>query len=369
MFRKIKKVSFWLLVAANILAILLMAAIGNVDHVHPVAHPLWANLGLGFPVILAVNAGFLVLWVCIRFRMVWLPLLGLLLCYVPIRKYIPFNPPKELPHGTIKVLSYNVYLFAPWDLPEGSSNPIIDYIIQSKADIVCLQEANAGESKAATDIDPIAELAKHYEHIDTVHKQSGRGDVLMVLSRYPILRREIIPYESDGNISVAYTLDIRGTETLLVNNHLESYRLDQKDKDGFKSLVRHPFDTPSSKRESAYLIDKLGEASALRAPQAEAVARYVAERLNRKMPVILCGDFNDNPISYAHRTIAERLTDCYIASGNGPGISYHKSGMLVRIDHILCSSDFEPYGAKVDDRVGNSDHYPIFCRLKYRPKP
>ena len=109
--------------------------------------------------------------------------------------------------------------------------------------------------------------------------------------------------------------------------------------------------------------------SVRRAPQAEAVARYVRKYLDRKVPVILCGDFNDSPLSYTHRTIARELTDCYVASGNGPGISYHKSGMYFRIDHIFCSDDFEPYGAKVDNSVTASDHYPICCWLKYRPKP
>ena len=63
------------------------------------------------------------------------------------------------------------------------------------------------------------------------------------------------------------------------------------------------------------------------------------------------------------------MTDCYIASGNGPGISYHKNGMYFRIDHIFCSDDFEPFEAKVDDKIDNSDHYPIYTWLKYRPKP
>ncbi len=369
MFRKVKKITFYSLVSGNILAILLMVAIGNVDRINPVDHPLWANLGLGLPILLVVNVLFLIFWVCVRFKIAWLPLLGFILCYVPIRKYSPFNPSKELPHGTIKVLSYNVYLFAPWDLPKGSSNPIVDYILRSKADIVCLQEAGVEEMKGVMKQDPYTELSQHYEYVDTVRKGPGNADVLMVLSRYPILGREIIPYESEGNMSIAYTLDIKGIKTLLVNNHLESYHLNQKDKDDFTSLVKHPFGTPSPKQESTYLIDKLGEASALRAPQAETVARYVAKRLDKKMPVILCGDFNDSPISYAHRTIAERLTDCYISSGNGPGISYHNSGMFVRIDHIMCSSDFEPYDAKVDDSVATSDHYPIYCRLKYRPKP
>ena len=87
-----------------------------------------------------------------------------------------------------------------------------------------------------------------------------------------------------------------------------------------------------------------------------------------KMSKIVCGDFNDGPISYAHRTIAKGLTDCFVSSGNGFGISYHHSGFFVRIDNILCSDDWEPYECKVDDKIAVSDHYPIICKLKMRPK-
>ena len=80
--------------------------------------------------------------------------------------------------------------------------------------------------------------------------------------------------------------------------------------------------------------------------------------------MILCGDFNDSPISYAHRTLDKVLTDCYVATGNGPGISYHHNAIFVRIDNIMCSSHWTPYGCKVDRSARHSDHYPIYCWLK-----
>ena len=47
-----------------------------------------------------------------------------------------------------------------------------------------------------------------------------------------------------------------------------------------------------------------------------------------------------------------------------------RTGVIyTRIDHILCSDFFKPYGAKVDDSIHTSDHYPIFCWLEMRPKP
>jgi hypothetical protein len=190
--------------------------------------------------------------------------------------------------------------------------------------------------------------------------------VISVYSKYPILSKEHIPYKSVGNHSAAYQLKIGRDTVLLINNHFETVGLSMEDKEQFKSLVKGDLKKGSAKVESKRLIDKLGEASAIRAPQAEAVARYVSQHSNES--IILCGDFNDGPLSYVHRTLARNLTDCYKATGNGPGISYHYGGFYVRIDNIFCSNDWVPYGCKVDNKIKASDHYPIVCWLKKRPK-
>ena len=263
-------------------------------------------------------------------------------------------------------MSFNVYMFDPWDVKKGETNPIVDYVVNSKADIVCLQEATVDASGSDHILDT---LKKHYPYYKLMVKKKPAADHILLLSRYPILWQDSIPYKSNSNMSVAYMLDIKGTKTLLVNNHFESFGLTNDDKEGFKTLVKGSMKTNDMKSESSHLLHKLGTVAERRAPEVEMVAKYVKKYLDKKVPVILCGDFNDNPLSYAHRTIANILTDCYVSSANGPGISYHRSGMYFRIDHIFCSDDFEPYGAKVDNSVTNSDHYPVYCWLKYRPKP
>lgn len=366
MFSKLKKLTYRVLLIGNIIVILLMLFVGNIGRLNPVDYPSLANLGLGFPILLVLNLVFLGVWCFCRLRSIWLPLLGFILCYGPIRTYLPFNFPEDKPHGSIKVLSYNVFMFSSWDEPHGAKNPIVDYIVKSKADIVCLQEAQARLDNS----DQIySTLKKHYPYFKLMIKKHPGADYIVLLSKYPVLWQDTIPYGSSSNQSVAYMLDIKGTKTLVVNNHFESNGLSSGDKEGFKTLVKGELKTDEAKKQSVHLIKKLGDVSARRAPQAEAVARFIKKYLDKQIPVILCGDFNDSPLSYTHHVISKELNDCYVESGNGPGISYHKSGMYFRIDHIFCSDDFESYGAKVDNSVTTSDHYPIYCWLKYRPKP
>ena len=208
-------------------------------------------------------------------------------------------------------------------------------------------------------------LKPMYAYQDTTIHPKG-GNCLMLLSKYPILSKELIPYESTGNMSVAYRLKIKGKVVLVINNHLETTGLSLEDRRQFKNLVVGKLQVDTAEETSKLLVVKLAEATRKRAPEAEAVAEYVKH--HKSMSTILCGDFNDGPISYAHRTIAKNLTDCYIASGNGPGISYHHGGFFVRIDNIMCSDDWEPYECYVDNKIAVSDHYPIICKLKMRPK-
>lgn len=361
MIKQLKKITLQMMAGANLATIVLMLLIGYSGCLNPVSHPTLANAGLVFPIFLVINFAFLVFWAVFRLRGVIIPLLGFIVCYQPVRTYMPLNISREVPEGAVKVLSYNVWLFAGWD-DHGRPNPILSYICQQNADIVCLQESG-GQEVGQARID--SALNAVYQYRDSTHSRLG-SDVLSVYSKYPILSKDHISYQSVGNHSSAFHLKIGRDTVLLINNHLETTGLSPEEKEQFKSLVKGNLKNGSAKVESKRLIDKLGEASAKRAPEAEAVARYVSQHSNES--VILCGDFNDGPLSYVHRTLVRDLTDCYTATGNGPGISYHRAGFYVRIDNIFCSDDWESYGCRVDNKIKSSDHYPIVCWLKKRPK-
>ncbi len=66
--------------------------------------------------------------------------------------------------------------------------------------------------------------------------------------------------------------------------------------------------------------------SAIRAPQADTIAHEIAASPHPY--IIVCGDFNDTPISYTHRTIAQDLDDAFTQSGRGLGISYNQKQIL-----------------------------------------
>lgn len=363
MFGKLKKVTIQMVAGANIATILLMFLIGFSDRVNPVNFPVLSNIGLSFPVFILINLTFLFFWLLFQRRKVWIPIVGFLICYVPVREYAPLNIKHEVPKGAIRVMSYNVFLFAGWNSP-GTSNGILQYIKKQHPDILCLQEAGCQEIGQAN-IDSV--LDKIYPYKQYSHHSSSNSETIALYSKFPIVDSVRINYPSKGNFSVAYRVTIDEDSVWIINNHLETTGLSQDERKGFKLMMKGEMDHHVAKSTSKLIITRLGESSAKRAVEADAVSEFIEHHQHES--IILCGDFNDGPISYTHHTIVKKLIDCYIESGFGPGISYHKGGFFVRIDNIMCTSDWEPFQCNVDNKIKLSDHYPISCWLKKRPKP
>ena len=75
-------------------------------------------------------------------------------------------------------------------------------------------------------------------------------------------------------------------------------------------------------------------------------------------PLIMCGDFNDTPLSYAYKKISNDLKDAFVYAGYGLGNTYSGNLPPVRIDFILHSPSFNSHEFKVHG-ILLSDHYPV----------
>lgn len=353
-----------LILAANALFTGLLLLTAYSPHIQPVAHPVQSCAGLVFPVFLVINAGFLIFWLIIRrYKSALLPLIGMLLCYAQIRTYLPINfHTDHLPEECIKLLSYNIMAFDGATKQDGKS-PILTYLKESDADILCLQEYSTTEdSRHLSQKDVERELKAYPYH--RIHAM-GKGQVNKVAcySKFPILSARELDYPSESNGSVLYEIKIGEDTITLINNHLESNKLTQADKVVYEDMLKSP-EKEKVKSGARLLIRKLAEASAIRAPQADTIAREIAASPHPY--IIVCGDFNDTPISYAHRTIARELDDAFTQSGRGLGISYNQNKFYFRIDNILTSKNLKAYNCTVDRSIKDSDHYPIWCYIAKR---
>ena len=361
MIKQVKAFTVNLIAGANIATVILMLCAGFSDRLNPADFPLLSCFNLAFPVFLVVNLLFLFFWLTFKWKKIWIPIVGYLLAYSPICLYMPVNMRQEVPEGAIKLLSYNVCQYGGNYKYEDGFDTVYHYLQRQDADIVCLQE----------DVDTWRRFVFHrYKKIypyndttifcNTAESFNGVG----IHTRFPIIRKERIQYQSKANGSVAYFLQAGSDTILVINNHLEGTHLSNEDRANYKRMIRGRMERDTIKAESISLLEKLGKYNAKRATEAEAVHRYI--EAHSQYPIIVCGDFNDNPISYSRRTVAQGLTDCFKETGRGVGLSYNQKGFFVRIDHILCSRHWQPYNCEIDSKMDASDHNPIICWLKMR---
>lgn len=235
---------------------------------------------------------------------------------------------------------------------EDESRPVQHYIQESDADVVCLQEYHwdTRKTRKAFPMYPYRRLLK-----------ASNGNGMACLSRFPILSVEPISYESGSNASFLLRLNIKGDTLTLICNHLESNKLDAHDKEVYEGLLKSP-EEQNVKSDSKYLLHKLADAVAIRGPQADSVAQVISRQSGKYL--LVCGDFNDSPISYAHHTIGKGLTDAYREAGWGPGFSYNRNFLYFRIDHLFVNKGFKVLKCRVDNSISASDHYPLWCLVE-----
>lgn len=356
--RKIGNFILYIVLVLNmvVLAFMLLSAFSS--YVDPARFPVLSCLGLVYIIFFVINLAFAVFWLIARPAFILVPVFGIVLTWGAFRSVFPVNKHDEPVEKALTVLSYNVMGFKlqQADLKE-KRNKIVRYIQDCDADIVCLQEYILSEkSTHLSEKDLIKKLSGYKYHKSLKVGGESNKNKIACFSKYPILECEKIDYSSLYNGSAIFKLKIGGDTVIVINNHLESNKLTQKDRNAYNNIINTD-DPDSVKSNIMFLARKLADAAAKRVKQAEAVAEKV--KYYDKYPVIVCGDFNDGPLSLAHRIICEGLSDAFVEKGFGLGISYNQNRFYFRIDNILLNSRWNVYSCEVDNSIKDSDHYPI----------
>ena len=361
MVKQLKNFTVQMLTGANVATVVVMLLVGYSDRLDPTDHPMLSIVGMAFPFFLLVNMAFLLFWLIFKWTRAWVPFVGFVIAYVPISIYMPLHTSQEVPEGAIKLVSYNVCTYGGNYKYEDGFEKVRDYLQEQQADIVCLQEDVDTWSRYV-----LREYARILPYNDTVVISSSEQtfNALGIHTRFPIVKRERIVYPSLANGSVAWWLKVGEDTLIVVNNHFESCHLTKEDRVQYRHIIKGEMPRDSLRTESTMLLVKLAEANAKRASQIRVVKDYVEEHADH--PIIVCGDFNDNPISYSRHTMGEVLTDCFVTTGRGIGLSYNQKAFSFRIDHIFCSKDIQPYNCQIDEKMDASDHNPVICWLKIR---
>ena len=345
----LKRISVSLFLGANLCTILLLWLCVALTYVSPSVFPRLSLLTLAFPIFLCVDILFFVFWLLFYARMAWVPLAGALLVGGYIFDYCPLHfgsDSNESADSTLTIISYNVGKMKGEDL----QTELLAFLRKTDADIVCLQELNNRF------------LPDHHKWLDSTSYRFVQSHTVAIVSRLPFLSDTLyIGYPTRSNYSTACWVDWHGDSLLIINNHLESNHLSTEEKDEYASAITDPH-RQTIKHSSRLLMDKLSEAAAYRGTQTDSVCAFIDRYAN--YDVIVCGDFNETPVSYTYQRFADRLCSAYRQAGHGPGFTFTRRSFPVRIDHLFFSKEWTCTSCRIDRTVSASDHYPVIVRLR-----
>jgi endonuclease/exonuclease/phosphatase family metal-dependent hydrolase len=239
-------------------------------------------------------------------------------------------PPTQPAAGQIRVMSYNVNFGIAGDPPS------IAALAGANPDIVVLQETNDVWEQALIDA-----LGARFPHRRFRAPPGWPASGFGILSRFPIVRLDELPAIAGPFIAWRIVLDTPLGRIQILNLHLRPPM-----SDGGSWVVGY-----WSTREV-----RLQE------------LQYHLESLDKALPTLIAGDFNEEGDGLAMRHLTDRGFADAIAThrGDDPTWSWPvSSGLTLRfqLDHLLHDVHFVAVAAAIVEG-GRSDHKPIWADLE-----
>lgn len=316
---------------------------------------------------------FILFWLLTKPLFCLIPIVFLVSSLDAVKNVFPlnFSPDFQMQkkEGDIRVMSWNLELFNILhykDKPENKQK-MIDLINEYDPDIACFQEMVAGENKKAINYFP--DIEKKLQFSDYLYSYSVKDNFdryhhfgIIVFSKYPIIRKQTLINNPNSYNSTFQFIDILvGKDTFRIFNiHLQSLKFSQTNLNYLDSGKVPPQGNLS---ESKSIISKIKLGVIKRAAQAD----FIKDELNHSPhPFIVCGDFNDVPVSYAYEKIGKGLRNAFVEKGSGISRTFSSISPTLRIDNIFTDKKFiiEQY---TRIRKPLSDHFPIIADVRYAP--
>lgn len=324
-----------------------------------------AFLGLVQPALMLVNVAFLVYWGLRRKRQVVYTLITLLISMVHFPKQYQISFGSEpAPDNAFKLMTWNVKLFDlyNWTGNKATRSKMFDFIKSENPAVLCLQEFYSEDTGAFNNIDSLrGHLAYRYSsHAYTITLRKTDHWGVATFSRFPIVNEGKIVFNSRSNNICLYTdLKIDGDTVRVYNMHLQSINFGYSDIRFVQSMLSEE-DAEDEMENSKNILRRMKRAYTRRAEQSNAIAAHIAEC---RYPVIICGDFNDTPVSYTYRMLCQNMTDAFRESGSGFGKTFVNPLPLPRIDYIFHSQTLQSWEFNTLQTAEMSDHYPVSCKI------
>lgn len=301
----------------------------------------------------------LAVWAAIRrSKAILIPLCALLPALLFLGRFIQFKGGDGPAAGknNVRVVSYNVGRFLSYPdkySPDACRDSINAFLRKTDADIVCLQEyhlSNDGRSLR----DMLGSILRGYT--PTFYFLTGKSGKFgnVILSRYPLKNKGVIKFDNSVNLAVWADYQIGGQTIRVYNCHLESYGISPAGVAGkmFGNDNKEILENTSRKVRSSILR------------RANQVDQMFQEIDNSPSETMVCGDFNDSPLSYTYVKTRQGHRDAFKQAGRGFGATYPSATPFIRLDYIFCPKMMNAVSYDTPD-LNFSDHRPVVTHLQF----
>lgn len=283
----------------------------------------------------------------------------IIICWGPIIEAVPFGSEKTASSDdTFSLLTFNILHTDDLKQPDNPDNRALKYILNTNADIVCLQEFTGNDEPRmqSTPKSFLDSIRRAYPY--TI---SNPSTDLTLLSKFPA-KLERTDHISSRYFYDIYSLRIRKHDLHIVNVHLTPYHLNDEERDVMTDIKSVGTARESIRELKGSILSKVKNSFRMRAEDAINLRKEI-DKIDGA--VILCGDFNDVPASYAYRQLkSDDLRDAYAETNFGPTFTYNKHLFLFHIDQILYKGSLK--ALKTDKgKIDTSDHYPLISEFEF----
>ena len=332
---------------ANILLILTTFVSYLSPYISPAVFWPFSFFGLAYPWLLLGNSLFVIFWVISKKWYFLFSLVTILIGWNHFSNLIAFNLPNVGSNNAIQVVSFNLNSLKKMNLKDKEKKSRLETELvnlikgENGVDILCTQESSSENVGLLT-----YKLGFKYNHRSYGHSTA-------IISKHPIVEKGEILFKKSNNSSAWVDIQIDEKIIRVYSLHLQSTKVapatDELLKEG------------NLKEKETWLnikgiLGRVKRASVIRATQAQIVKEHMEKC---KYPIILCGDFNDTPLSFAYKLLSDNFKDTFKEKGFGMSSTYAGLIPALRIDYIFADQSMKVNNYKMLKNGSFSDHYGI----------
>lgn len=324
--------------------------------INPATFVWTAFFGLGFWLIFFANVIILIILIFLKSRRTLLiPIIGLLLSIPGFVKSYSFGEKKDC-EAQIKVMTYNVGVFRDYKVHSRSVSEVkkslVNFIKEHNPDVICLQESGTWPNNTAKDFSKTIGY-KYYSY----NINNGNS----YFSKYPIKNVKEFNDDRLGKFADMKKIVVDNDNYFyLINCHFNSFGISKQEIEYIndaKNIVKE------SETYGKSVIYKLRKGFERRTRSTDLLLENLPDET---IPLIICGDFNDTPLSYTYNRISKAgLQDAFITTSKGIGKTYCGALPLLRIDYFWYNDKIEVVDYERIKQT-TSDHYPLIMTFNIK---